>query len=113
MASSCAHPIGILNCAIVTGGPGTYVMEDITIDAARNLLANTPFESFIGHESTAALLTQLLHADITTSRASFRQQLHQRALVFQLADRLPEGKVLSADELAGLNFTLMLCTKTL
>ncbi len=55
--------------------------------------------SIIGHESTAKLLTQLLGVEVLTNRVYYTLQPQDLLLVFTLPTRLPEGRVLSEEEL--------------
>ncbi len=55
--------------------------------------------SIIGHESTAKLLTQLLGVDVPVNRTQYTLRQGDLLLVFTVPVRLPEGRVLSEDEL--------------
>ncbi|WP_297216933.1 DUF1874 domain-containing protein, partial [Thermoplasma sp.] len=62
--------------------------------------------SAIGHEGTAKVLSDLTGFSIPVNRVAIRMQPGDKALVFRLLDRLPEGKVLTEEELRQLKFEL-------
>jgi hypothetical protein len=80
----------------------------VTVEEAKQLLATQPFTSAVGHEATAQLLTKLLGVNIPFNRATIYMAPGDRALHFFLRTRLPEGRVLSEDELRSLDFWLVL-----
>ena len=55
--------------------------------------------SAIGHPGTAALVSKILGFEVPANRVAVAFEDSDEAIVFQLAVRLPEGKVLSEDEL--------------
>ncbi|MEU6710032.1 DUF1874 domain-containing protein [Nonomuraea sp. NPDC046802] len=106
-----SYPIAILNTSIVTAD-GTYILASITLEEARTLVAASPIDSAVGHESTAALLTTLLGVNVPTNRQLFAQQVGQRALVCKLNGRPPEGQVLSLEELGAIGYSFKILTRT-
>jgi hypothetical protein len=98
------HPIAILNTSIVTTD-GTYTLTSISLEDACALVATSPIDSAVGHESTAALLTTLLGVEVPTNRQLFAQQIGQRALVCKLNGRPPEGQVLSREDLEAIGYS--------
>ena len=70
----------------------------------RHYLFNIGYEliSAIGHESTAILLSQLLELEIKTNRIAIELAEDDIAIAFTLEFRLPEGKVLSKEELENI-----------
>ena len=101
------HPVAILNTSILTAD-GTYVMCTIGIDEARELVGNGNFISAVGHEATAQVLTTLFGVKIPVNRIMFEQQPGQKAVVFKLNGRLPEGKVLSVEDIESIGYSLKL-----
>jgi hypothetical protein len=67
-------------------------------------LLGSDFISAIGHESTAALLSNILGVDVKFNRTSIKLEPGDVAVVFQLLGRLPEGRVLTVDELRGIEY---------
>jgi hypothetical protein len=76
----------------------TLRVREVTIDEVRELLARG-FESAIGHESTAAFLTKLLGVEVKAERKQVTIDANTILVVFQLLSRLPEGRVLTEEEL--------------
>ena len=81
--------------------PAKILVEELTIQQVKELLSQG-FESAIGHEATAKLLSQLLGIEVPAKRAFITLEPSTTLIVFQLLERLPEGKVLSESELKEL-----------
>jgi hypothetical protein len=58
----------------------------------------------IGHESTARLVSQLLGFEVPMNRIQVSLDYRTELLVFQLRTRLPEGRILSEEELKQVAF---------
>lgn len=69
------------------------------------------FVSAVGHEATARFLAKLLGADVAVNRATVHMQPGDRAVVFRLKERPPEGKILSAEELRDVPYEFGLLTR--
>ena len=82
-------------------------LERIDVERARNILSGGNFVSAIGHEGTAKVLSQLLGIKIPTNRVSIFMKPGDVAVHFFLKTRLPEGKILSEQELKQLDFWLV------
>jgi hypothetical protein len=79
----------------------------ISIEEAKQILANGNFVSAVGHEGTAKLLSQILNISIPTNRISIYFEPGDTGIHFFLKTRLPEGKVLTEAELKQLDFWLV------
>ena len=79
----------------------------ITVSEAKEILKEG-FISAIGHESTANLLTRLLGIEVPVNRVQVFLGPCDKAVSFVLKVRLPEGKVLTDEEIAQVPFYLML-----
>lgn len=101
--------IGILNCAICTE-PGNYEFKSTSLEEVKELLQENDFISAIGHQSTAEVLTELIGIDIPMNRIQFSQKPGQTAIVFRLLGRIPEGKILSREEIEEIGYEF--CTLT-
>lgn len=106
--------ITLLNTSILTN-PGSYIMRPISLTTAKEMVnptdyatrqkgAEVQYQSAIGHESTAAILTELLGAPVPVNRIEYRQEPEAMAIVFKLKGRPPEGKILSREELEQIGF---------
>lgn len=80
--------LALLNTSILTS-TGTYTLDDITLSQARKIIKENKgnFDSAIGHESTAEIMTILLNVDVPVNRQMFSQEIGQSALVFKLNGR--------------------------
>lgn len=66
---------------------------------ARKLLVTQRWESAVGHEATAKILSEILGVTVPAQRKAIKLQIGDAVLVFQLLQRLPEGKILNEEEL--------------
>jgi len=55
--------------------------------------------SIVGHESTAKLLSKLLDHEVKVNRVEYRFSGEDMLLIFTVPVRLPEGKVLTDEEI--------------
>jgi hypothetical protein len=101
-------PLLLLNTSIITS-PGLYrLSEPITKDKARwlvrwsqedyNMNMGEGWQSSIGHQATAEILSDLLAMMVPVNRVATQQQVGQVALVFKLNGRPPEGKIFTRQE---------------
>lgn len=126
----------LLNTSILTS-EGTYKMEPISLAAAQVLYHSAlvveayghayaesngiashsvGVESAIGHQATADILSQLLNANtveaeqvpVLMNRIAFAQAEGQQALVFKIRGRVPEGTVLTREQIDELGFDFFL-----
>jgi hypothetical protein len=74
------------------------------LDEARKLLNDGGFVSAVGHPGTAQLLTELLGVQVPVNRVAVQLKSGDIGIHFVLRERLPEGKVLSKEELAKFNY---------
>jgi len=95
--------LAILNAPILTSA-GSFKYHPIDIAEARLMANSMQVESFIGHESTAKVVSQLLQRPVEFSREEFKQKLGQKALVFKLAERQPLGTDLTKEEIEAIGY---------
>lgn len=94
----------ILNTPIITDF-GSYTFKKCNVVDAQAFLDET-VESAIGHQATADVLGEILGEAVPCNRVAVTMQPGDIALVFRLKERLPEGKVLSREELLNLPYDL-------
>ena len=102
--------LAILNTSILTT-TGTYTLEDVTFDRAKELVSINELDSAVGHQSAAEIMTTLLGVEIPMNRQMFAQQPGQQALVFKLNGRPEEGKILSVEEIERIGYKFQLLTR--
>ena len=85
--------------------PCNAVINTITIDEAKKVLGSN-FISAIGHESTAKLLSELLGISIPMNRITVKAEYNDIIIVLALKNRIPEGKVLSKEEIEQIGYEL-------
>lgn len=108
--------LALLNCAICTEN-GKYELKEIKNpdDLAEVVKQNGGYKnliSAIGHQATADILTKLLGTKIIINRIEFKQEINQAAIIFKLNGRIPEGKVLTMQEIEQIGYTFKLLIRT-
>jgi hypothetical protein len=104
-------PLWLLNAPIITAD-GLFRCRTICLDEARRLIETRGFESAIGHAPTAAVLSDLLAIECPMRRVEFRQTAGQQAIIFRLARRIEEGRVLhSRAEIEQTGYSFLLLTR--
>lgn len=102
--------ITLLNTSILTGfGSYSYLPTDVV--TVRKLLTENEWQSAVGHQSTADILTELLDTKVPVNRIQFEQEVNDMAVVFKLNSRAPEGVILSKLEIVELGFHFGLLKK--
>jgi len=77
----------------------TLRFRRITLEDAKQLVKSGNYLSVVGHESTAILLSNLLDVEIPTNRTNYVLNPTDVLLVFTIPFRLPEGRVLTYEEI--------------
>jgi len=97
----------ILNTPILTNY-GNYSFRRIDVPGAQEIINeyHGQFVSAVGHAATAQVLSQILRLPVPCNRVQIKMEPGDCAIVFRLLQRLPEGKVLSKEELEALPFEL-------
>ena len=93
----------LLNSPVLTND-GTYQYRTITSDHARQLVANRPWFSAIGHVAAAEVISTELGIDCPLNRIDWRQNVGDVALVFKLQRRAPKVGDLSQAETMNAGF---------
>lgn len=99
--------VTILNTSILTNY-GTYSYEPLSLYEAQQLIENNSFQSAIGHQATADILTSLLGVTVPMNRIQYSQQTGDTALVFKLKGRAEEGKILTIAEIEAMGYEFAL-----
>ena len=100
-----------MNTSIVTAD-GDYTLQSITLDEARAMVVGGDYQSFIGHDSTAEIMTELLGVPVAANRLGWFPEEGDRALCFKLNSRPKEGAILTREELEEIGFSFKLLTRT-
>jgi hypothetical protein len=77
------------------------LVRQIDLDRVKSLL-RLGFESAVGHQSTAEILSTLLGIEVPANRTAIKLNSGDTLIVFQLGVRLTEGQVLSKEEVLDL-----------
>jgi hypothetical protein len=103
--------VTLLNTSIITGIPGKYEIHEIGVADAQATVFQGNWQSAIGHEATAQVLSELLQVTIPVNRIEYKQQPRERAIVFKLRGRVEEGKILNREEIEAIGYDLYLLTR--
>jgi len=87
---SVVEKIVLLNALVpASNKPAITISMPITVEEARELIRKAEkIESYIGHEATAKLLTQLFEKEIPVNRTMYTPQDRDLAIVVRLKKRL-------------------------
>lgn len=102
--------IALMNTTIITAD-GTYELNTITLDQARILVDDGNFQSYIGHDSTAEILSELLGVPVQSNRLGWFPKAGESALCFKLNSRPKEGAILDRQQLEEIGFSFKLLNR--
>lgn len=88
--------------SMLTEIPATLRVSELTVEDVRKLLSENEFISAIGHQSTSLILSELLQIPIPMNRVQIKIGGNDKLIVYQLMQRVEEGKILSREEILQL-----------
>jgi hypothetical protein len=96
-----AFSLNMLNLNPEIPVPVRLFVRPITLNQVKSLL-ELGFESAVGHQNTAEILSNLLGIEVPYNRTAITLQSGDILIVFQLSIRLNEGQVFSKEEVLDL-----------
>jgi hypothetical protein len=105
----------LLNTTVIPcGSDGIWEVATLPLAAARNLLSRSSpanvYTSAVGHESTAAIMAELLGVQVPANRIQVAPASGDKLLCFKLKQRAPEGVILSREQIEALGYEWVLMT---
>jgi hypothetical protein len=105
----------LLNTTVVPcGSDGIWDVKTLSLATAKSLLTHsspaTVYTSAVGHESTAAIMAELLGVSVPVCRVQVAPVLGDKLLCFKLKQRAPEGVILNREEIEALGYEWVLMT---
>jgi hypothetical protein len=105
----------LLNTTVVPcGSDGIWDVKTLPLASAKSLLAHsspaTVYTSAVGHESTAAIMSELLGVQVPMNRVQVAPVAGDKLLCFKLKQRAPEGVILNREEIEMLGYEWVLMT---
>jgi hypothetical protein len=111
--TSSSKKLFILNSLITPfkGKTANFFIEKIDLEKAKLFLPKD-FISAVGHQATADLISKLLDRKVKTNRIQIFFEVGDEALAFVPRERLPEGKVLTKEELLKIPLDIFFIQRT-
>jgi hypothetical protein len=100
----------VLNSPVLTGYGDWRFEGPIAIERAKELMQGG-FVSAMGHPASARFLGEQLGIEVPVHRVAIAMQPGDQAIVLRLKGRLPEGAVLTEEQMRALPFELGLLTR--
>lgn len=103
--------ITLLNTSILTVF-GKYEYVPATLCDVQSFVRGSDFQSAIGHQATADILTELLGVPVPVNRINYTQEVHDIAVVFKLRGRAPEGVIFDRAQVEEIGYDFGFLTRT-
>jgi acyl-CoA hydrolase len=104
--------VNAFSLGMLTTKKVTLYVEEVDEDTAVNVITTMKSKgeltSAVGHESTAKILSEICGVEIECNRIPIKLQPKDAVIIFQLLDRLPEGKILTIEEIRALKYKFYL-----
>ena len=102
--------IKLMNTTIIPN-EGTYKLEKVDAKDASEMARLQGYESYIGHDAAAEAMSAVLGLKVKPNRAMAHFEPGNVAICLKLKGRLPEGKILSREEMEEVGYDLYLLTR--
>lgn len=101
----------MLNAPVLTTF-GKFEFVPLSIEEARQIVRRSErVESAVGHAATAEVMSKTLDFEVKPNRTEFFQTVEDKALIFKLKKRAPEGQILNAEEIEKIGYEFGLLSK--
>ena len=92
-------------------GNANFFIKKIDLETAKFFIPKN-FTSAVGHQATADLISSLLEVEVKVNRVQVFFEIGDKALAFVPRERLPEGKVLTKEELLKISLDIFFIQRT-
>ncbi|MEN2998234.1 MAG: DUF1874 domain-containing protein [Brevinematia bacterium] len=90
--------------SMLSDNSGNIEYRKASVEEVREILASSSWTSAVGHEGTAEILKELLGIEVPFNRIQISDSTGDILVVFQILKRLPEGTVLTKEEIQQLPY---------
>jgi len=102
------HLSNAFSLGMLQDSEATLKVAEVSLATVKEMLQSQDWQSSIGHQGTADILSSLLGVTVPMNRVTLKLGKGDILVVFQLLTRLEEGKVLTSEELEKLPFKFFL-----
>ena len=78
-----------------------FIQRNISLNDVKKILENG-FINAVGHDATIQLINTLLNLNLKANRVAIKMVKNDVAIIVQIKERLPEGKILNENEIKTL-----------
>jgi hypothetical protein len=95
----------LLNTTVVPcGADGIWKTTTLQLESAKMNIRGTEWVSAVGHESTAAIMSELLGVEVPANRIQVSPEPGDKLLCFKLKNRAPEGAILNREQIQKIGY---------
>jgi hypothetical protein len=95
----------LLNTTVVPcGADGIWKATTLQLESAKMNTSGTGWVSAVGHESTAAIMSELLGVEVPVNRIQVSPVPGDKLLCFKLKSRAPEGVILNREQIQQIGY---------
>jgi hypothetical protein len=94
-----------LNNTTIITNDGTYQCESCSLETVKSIFKECEVVSAIGHESTSNVVSAIVGVPVIMNRINVSMAVDDVMVAFKLNQRVPEGVILTADEIEKIGYS--------